>query len=67
MVKKKREFIITVEYGTKSPDEWLAKRLKEFAKDKYGLDLKVEINPEYLNQKKKKAEIGRKIEVSETV
>lgn len=40
------QFTITEVNGTKSPTEWFAQKVKEFAKDKYGLDVNVEIiNP----------------------
>lgn len=42
------QFIITKSYGTKSPYEWLARTVKEHAKEKYGLDVTVTINPKYL-------------------
>ncbi|WP_158702663.1 hypothetical protein [Paenibacillus faecalis] len=31
--------------GSRSPYEWYAEKLKEFAKDKYGLEINVELIP----------------------
>lgn len=36
-------FIIQKEYRPKSPHDWFARKVKEFGKEKYGLDLKVEL------------------------
>jgi hypothetical protein len=36
---------VTSSSGTESPMEWYAKKVKEFAKEKYGLEIKVEIIP----------------------
>lgn len=41
-------FKYTEEDGEELPYMWIAEQVKELAKSKYGLDVKVEINPKYL-------------------
>ncbi|MCG7320239.1 MULTISPECIES: hypothetical protein [Brevibacillus] len=40
------EFTYTKIYGTEKPYKWFAQRIKELAKEKYGLDVEVTINEE---------------------
>lgn len=37
------QFKVTEVNGTKSPSEWFAQKVKDYAKDQYGLDIKIEI------------------------
>jgi hypothetical protein len=41
-------FTVSEVYGKQSIEEWLAIKLQEFAKAKYGLNVNVELQGEYL-------------------
>ncbi|CAM3463433.1 hypothetical protein EDM52_18585 [Brevibacillus invocatus] len=47
---RKIEFTVTETFGTECSYEWFARQVKQLAKDKYGMEIEVEINPKYRRQ-----------------
>lgn len=42
-MKKNSKFYITEINGTKLPHEWFARKVQEFAKERYGMAISVEV------------------------
>lgn len=42
-MKKRQKFKITEINGTNSPQEWFARKVQEFAKERYGMDVTIEV------------------------
>jgi hypothetical protein len=45
-------FTYTEKYGEKPISKWLTLKVKDYVKERYGLEIRISINPKYVDEKK---------------